>query len=54
MVTLIEGVQPLIKERQTREIEKDNFMTKSDMVIKSQKRFLIGFQTINSLFSKNL
>ena len=34
MVTLIDGVQPLIKERLTREIEKDNFMTKSDMVIK--------------------
>lgn len=34
MVTLIDGVQPLIKERLIREIEKDNFMTKSDMVIK--------------------
>lgn len=33
LVTLISGVQPLFKERQTREIEKDNFFTKSDMVI---------------------
>jgi len=37
MVTLIEGVQPLFKERETIDKMKDNFFTKSDMVITLDK-----------------
>ena len=34
MITLLEGEQPLVKERNVVEVLKDNFMTKSDMVVK--------------------
>jgi hypothetical protein len=34
MITLLEGEQPLVKERKIVDVLKDNFMTKSDMIVK--------------------